>query len=313
MPGQAALTAAAAAAPEASMGGESSASAGASESPSLGVSSAVESAVVTAPERSPPAVVQHSFSSADVELVGVVVEPARSPALDVPAAPALAKASPPPPAAVSPSGAASQAPQVEVKVQVKEEAPKEQPAKEEAPKEEPAEEDSGEAAAAPSSNNPYLALAVDDNDDNEGGGADSKVPALREPPRQSPAELAGAALRILCLGGLGEVLGEATGGDSATAAEAAGRNAATPLAGSSVSTPGWQHRLQPRGLVNTGNSCFINSILQVSGDGTTGEGAGVADVRLSPSPSPSYVHTYTYLSSHDLTSPPYLQTRTHRL
>ena len=153
-------------------------------------------------------------------------------------------------------------------------------AKEEAPKEEQAEEeDSGDAAAAPSSNNPYLALAVGDNDDNEGGpapGADGEASAAeRMPKRQSAAELAGAALRILCLGGLGEVLE----GDSAAAATAAatGRNGSATLAaaaGSSVLTPGWQHRLQPRGLVNTGNSCFINSILQVRGGGAVQKGRG---------------------------------------
>ena len=164
-------------------------------------------------------------------------------------------------------------------MQAKEEPLKVQ-AKEEAPKEEQAEEeDSGDAAAAPSSNNPYLALAVGDNDDNEGGGADGEASATeRMPKRQSAAELAGAALRILCLGGLGEVL---EGDSAATAATAAatGRNgSATPLAaaaGSSVLTPGWQHRLQPRGLVNTGNSCFINSILQVRGDDAPGGDGGV--------------------------------------
>jgi hypothetical protein len=70
----------------------------------------------------------------------------------------------------------------------------------------------------------------------------STCPPAARPGRQhlSVSEAAQEALQVLCNGSLIEVAGQS-------------RSSSSSLAGS---------RLVPRGLVNTGNSCFINSILQ---------------------------------------------------
>ena len=143
------------------------------------------------------------------------------------------------------------------------------------------EDSEGDATAL---NNPYGALlAPDDIAEADGTARQRSSDETSSAPAPTPlsaAELASRALKMLCEGGLEDIVpprksatshrptggpltseaSTATGGSDSTSRKPSGGGGAAAASGRRGDA---SSRLQPRGLVNTGNSCFINSTLQV--------------------------------------------------
>lgn len=109
------------------------------------------------------------------------------------------------------------------------------------------------------SSNPYAALLEEqDAASPAAGSAAARRAGGAAAVVVDEAAAAAAALRALCTGTLADVLALPTGAAGRDAAHYAASGAAHGALGTSASG----YRVLPRGLVNTGNSCFINSTLQ---------------------------------------------------